>query len=49
MYNGHDWKPANLAFGGADMKTVYVANAGDGSIFTFRHDRPGLKLLHTGS
>jgi signal peptidase len=34
-------EPTNLAFGGADGKTVYVAQRKGGFIETFRVDRPG--------
>jgi signal peptidase len=34
-------EPTNLAFGGADGKTVYVTQRKGGFIETFRVDRPG--------
>jgi sugar lactone lactonase YvrE len=45
LYHIPDWAPANLAFGGDDMKTVFVCGAAQNSIYQFRHPVAGLSLL----
>ncbi len=44
LYHVADWAPANLAFGGDDMKTVYVCGAAQNSIYQFRHPFAGAPL-----
>lgn len=44
LFHLPDWAPANLAFGGADMKTVYVCGAAQNSIYQFRHPVAGAPL-----
>ncbi|MDG0865977.1 SMP-30/gluconolactonase/LRE family protein [Candidatus Lucifugimonas marina] len=44
LYHVPDWAPANLAFGGDDMKTVYVCGAAQNSIYEFRHSVEGAPL-----
>ena len=44
LYHVPDWAPANLAFGGADMKTVYVCGSAQNSIYQFRHPVAGAPL-----
>ncbi|MBT4125533.1 MAG: SMP-30/gluconolactonase/LRE family protein [Chloroflexi bacterium] len=44
LYHVPDWAPANLAFGGDDMKTVYVCGAAQDSIYEFRHSVAGAPL-----
>jgi len=44
LYHVPDWAPANLAFGGSDMKTVYVCGAAQNSIYEFRHPVEGAPL-----
>ncbi|HCI85750.1 MAG TPA: hypothetical protein DHV68_02780 [Dehalococcoidia bacterium] len=45
LYHVPDWAPENLAFGGRDMKTVYVCGSAQNSIYQFRHPVAGLKLI----
>ena len=45
LYHVPDWAPANLAFGGEDMKTVYVCGAAQNSVYEFRHPVAGVPLL----
>jgi gluconolactonase len=45
LFHVPDWAPANLAFGGNDMKTVFVCGAAQNSIYQFRHPIPGSPLL----
>lgn len=45
LFHVPDWAPANLAFGGDDMKTVFVCGAAQNSIYQFRHPVPGLPLI----
>lgn len=45
LYHVPDWAPANLAFGGEDMKTVYVCGAAQNSVYEFRHPVAGAPLL----
>jgi gluconolactonase len=45
LYHVPDWAPANLAFGGTDMKTVYVCGAAQNSIYEFRHPIAGAPLF----
>jgi sugar lactone lactonase YvrE len=45
LYHVPDWAPANLAFGGEDMKTVFVCGAAQNSIYQFRHSVPGVPLI----
>lgn len=44
LYHVPDWAPANLAFGGDDMKTVYVCGSAQNSIYEFRHPVEGAPL-----
>jgi gluconolactonase len=44
LYHVPDWAPANLAFGGSDMKTVYVCGSAQDSIYQFRHPVAGAPL-----
>ncbi len=46
LYYSPKWKPSNVTFGGADMKTVYVTSESDGSIYAFQHSAPGVDILH---
>ncbi|MBN4064558.1 SMP-30/gluconolactonase/LRE family protein [Dehalococcoides mccartyi] len=45
LYHVPDWAPANLAFGGSDMKTVFVCGSAQNSIYQFRHHVAGAKLF----
>jgi len=45
LYHVPYWAPANLAFGGEDMKTVYVCGAAQNSVYEFRHPLPGAPLF----
>ena len=45
LYHVSDWAPANLAFGGEDMKTVFVCGAAQNAIYQFRHAVPGVPLF----
>ena len=45
LYHVPDWAPANLAFGGEDMKTVYVCGAAQNSVYEFRHPVAGAPLF----
>ena len=45
LFHVPDWAPANLAFGGEDMKTVFVCGAAQNSIYQFRHSVPGVPLI----
>ena len=45
LYHVPDWAPTNLAFGGEDMKTVYVCGAAQNSVYEFRHPVAGVPLL----
>jgi gluconolactonase len=45
LYHVSDWAPANLAFGGEDMKTVFVCGAAQNAIYQFRHPIPGVPLF----
>ncbi|MEX0762520.1 MAG: SMP-30/gluconolactonase/LRE family protein [Dehalococcoidia bacterium] len=45
LYHSEGWQPSNLAFGGPDLRTVYVSDQASGSILGFRHDVPGAPLL----
>ena len=44
LYHVPDWAPANLAFGGDDMKTVFVCGSAQNSIYQFRHSVAGAPL-----
>lgn len=44
LYHVPDWAPANLAFGGDDMKTVFVCGAAQNSVYQFRHPVAGAPL-----
>ncbi len=44
LYHVPDWSPANLAFGGEDMKTVYVCGSAQNSVYQFRHPVAGAPL-----
>jgi gluconolactonase len=44
LYHLPDWAPTNLAFGGDDMKTVYVCGAAQNSIYQFSHPVAGAPL-----
>ncbi|MDP6056129.1 MAG: SMP-30/gluconolactonase/LRE family protein [Dehalococcoidia bacterium] len=44
LYHVPNWAPANLAFGGDDMKTVFVCGADQDSIYEFRHRVAGAPL-----
>lgn len=46
LYYSPKWKPSNVTFGGADLKTVYVTSESDGSVYSFQHSYAGLDLLH---
>ncbi|MCZ6538957.1 MAG: SMP-30/gluconolactonase/LRE family protein [Chloroflexi bacterium] len=45
LYHVPDWAPENLAFGGEDMKTVFVCGSAQNAIYQFRHPVPGIPLL----
>ena len=45
LYHLPDWVPANLAFGGDDMKTVFVCGVAQNAIYQFRHPVAGLRLI----
>jgi gluconolactonase len=45
LFHVPDWAPANLAFGGSDMKTVFVCGAAQNSIYQFRHPVAGAPLF----
>ena len=51
LYYSPNWRPSNVAFGGPDLRTVYVTSqsgqtgAADGSIYRFRHSAAGVDLL----
>jgi gluconolactonase len=45
LYHVADWAPANLAFGGEDMKTVFVCGAAQNAIYQFRHPVAGTPLF----
>lgn len=45
LYHVPDWAPANLAFGGEDMKTVFVCGAAQNAIYQFRHPVAGVPLF----
>ncbi len=45
LFHVPDWAPANLAFGGSDMKTVFVCGSAQSAIYQFRHPVPGAPLL----
>jgi gluconolactonase len=44
LYHLPDWVPANIAFGGSDMKTVFVCGSAQNSIYQFRHPVAGAPL-----
>jgi gluconolactonase len=44
LYHLPDWAPANIAFGGSDMKTVFVCGSAQNSIYQFRHPVAGAPL-----
>ncbi|MEE8046871.1 MAG: SMP-30/gluconolactonase/LRE family protein [Dehalococcoidia bacterium] len=44
LFHVPDWVPTNLAFGGDDMKTVFVCGAARNSIYQFRHPVAGAPL-----
>lgn len=44
LYHVPDWAPANLAFGGDDMKTVFVCGSAQNAIYQFTHKVAGLPL-----
>jgi gluconolactonase len=44
LYHVSDWAPANLAFGGDDMKTVFVCGSAQNVIYQFRHPLAGVPL-----
>jgi gluconolactonase len=44
LYHVPDWAPANLAFGGDDMKTVFVCGSAQDSIYAFKHPVAGAPL-----
>lgn len=46
LYYSPKWKPSNVTFGGADLRTVYVTSESDGAIYSFQHTTPGLDLLN---
>jgi gluconolactonase len=45
LYHVPDWAPANVAFGGDDMRTVFVCGSARNAIYQFRHSVPGSPLL----
>jgi len=45
LYHVPDWAPANVAFGGDDMRTVFVCGSARNAIYQFRHSLPGSPLL----
>ncbi|NQW19396.1 MAG: SMP-30/gluconolactonase/LRE family protein [Chloroflexi bacterium] len=45
LYHVPGWMPANLAFGGDDMKTVYVCGVAQSSVYEFRHPVAGVPLF----
>ncbi len=45
LFHVPDWAPANLAFGGDDMKTVFVCGSAQNAVYQFRHPVPGSPLL----
>lgn len=46
LYYSPKWRPSNVTFGGADLRTVFVTSESDGSIYSFRHTSAGVDLLH---
>ena len=45
LYHVPSWSPENLAFGGNDMKTLFVCGSAQNSIYQFRHSIAGTKLV----
>ena len=45
LYHVPDWAPENLAFGGDDMKTVFVCGSAQNAVYQFRHPVAGSPLL----
>ncbi|MDA1279787.1 MAG: SMP-30/gluconolactonase/LRE family protein [Chloroflexi bacterium] len=45
LFHVPNWVPANLAFGGADMKSVYVCGTAQSAVYEFRHPVPGAPVL----
>ena len=45
LYHVPDWAPANVAFGGDDMKTVFVCGSARNAVYQFRHPVAGVPLL----
>lgn len=38
--------PTNVAFGGPDMKTLYITEAEKGLLLSYQNDTPGQRLIH---
>jgi gluconolactonase len=45
LFYSPKWKPSNVAFGGDDLKTVFVTSESDGTIYSFRHTVAGIDLV----
>ncbi len=45
LFHVPDWAPSNLAFGGDDMRTVFVCGSAQNAVYQFRHPVPGSPLL----
>ena len=46
LYHVPDWAPANVAFGGDNMKTVFVCGSARNAVYQFRHPVAGVPLLY---
>lgn len=44
LFHVPDWAPTNIAFGGSDMKTVYVCGNAQNAVYQFRHPVAGAPL-----
>ena len=45
LFYSPNWKPSNVAFGGRDLKTVFVTSESDGAIYSFEHTVAGVDLM----
>jgi sugar lactone lactonase YvrE len=48
LYYSPKWRPSNVAFGGPDMRTVFVTSEDDGKVYAFRHSVAGLETTPRG-
>jgi gluconolactonase len=44
LFHSPKWKPSNVAFGGEDMRQVFVTSESDSCVYTFRHNAPGVVM-----